>query len=337
MGMRVKYSTAQAAPAARKRYWDQAVSQTYFPLELGFRNTPSFAGDLDVWSLGNLSISRNASDGLVYRRHQRHVLHDREESYLFTVPEFSEIRFTQDGTEVRCRPGAFLMERSHLPYEFSYAEPNSLWVLKVPSAVLHTRISRIERLASLSLDATRGVGALFVDMIRHTAHRVDEMSDAARDVAGKHLVNLLALSIEGDERVLGAAATSVQSAYLHKVECFIRAKLAVSDLSPQDIAEGCGISLRYLHQLFATQGNTVCGWIRFQRLLMCDEALRDVNSRKSISEIAYLWGFGDHAQFSRHYKAHFGCTPSDAREAVRRAAFASGISSRRQAKPPTPL
>jgi hypothetical protein len=98
-----KYSTAQSAPAERKRYWDQAVSQTYFPLELGFRSTPSFAGDLEVWSLGNLSISRNVSDGLVYRRHQRHVLHDREQSYLITVPELSEISFAQDGTEVRCR------------------------------------------------------------------------------------------------------------------------------------------------------------------------------------------------------------------------------------------
>jgi AraC-like DNA-binding protein len=320
--MRVKYSTAQAAPAARKRYWDQAVSQTYFPLELGFRNTPSFSGDLEVWSLGNLSISRNVSDGLVYRRHQRHLLHEREESYLITVPELSEISFAQDGKEVRCRPGAFLVERSHLPYEFSYAEPNALWVLKVPSATLRARVGQPERLASLSFDSTRGVGALFVDMIRHTAPRLDEMSGAARDISGKHLVDLLALAIEGDERVLAGAASSVQSAHLHRVERFIRTHLALSDLSPQIVAQGCGISIRYLHQLFATQGTTVCGWIRRQRLLMCDEALRDIGGRKSISEIAYQWGFGDHAQFSRHYKAHFGFTPSDAREAARRAAFA---------------
>jgi hypothetical protein len=51
----------------------------------------------------SLDLARNVSDGLVYRRHQRHVLHDREESYLITVPELSEISFTQDGTEVRCR------------------------------------------------------------------------------------------------------------------------------------------------------------------------------------------------------------------------------------------
>jgi AraC-like DNA-binding protein len=322
--MRVKYSTAQVFPTARKRYWDQAVSRTYFPLELGFRNTPSFSGDLDVWTLGNVSISRNVSDALVYRRHQRHLLHEREESYLITVPERSEISFSQDGKEVRCKPGAFLVERSHLPYEFSYAEPNALWVLKIPSATLRARVGQPERLASLRFDSTRGAGALFVDMIRLTALRLDELDGAARDVAGKHLVDLLALSIEADERVLGGAASSVQSAHLHRAERFIRANLARSDLSPQMIAEGCGISVRYLHQVFGAQGVTVCDWVRRQRLLMCDETLRNPLYRRSISEIAYQWGFGDQAQFSRHYRAQFGCTPSDARHAARAAADAAG-------------
>ena len=319
--MRVKYSTTQAPPMARKRYWDQAVSRTYFPLELGFRNSPHFSGDLDVWSLGNVSISRNVSDGLVYRRHERHLVQEREESYLITVPELSEICFAQDGKEVRCRPGAFLVERSHLPYEFSYAAPNALWVLKVPSATLRARVGQPERLASLSFDSTQGVGALFVDMIRSTAPRLDEMGAAARDVCGKHLVELLALSVEGDQRVLAGAASSVQSAHLHRVERFVRAHLAVSNLAPQAIAEACGISVRYLHQLFATQGTTVCTWIRCQRLLMCDEALRETANRRSIAEIAYHWGFSDHAQFSRHYRAQFGCTPSDTREAARRGAL----------------
>ena len=45
-------------------------------------------------------------------------------------------------------------------------------------------------------------------------------------------------------------------------------------------------------------------------------AARSLN-RKSIAEIAYQWGFGDQGQFGRHYRAHFGCTPSEAREAAR--------------------
>jgi AraC-like DNA-binding protein len=125
------------------------------------------------------------------------------------------------------------------------------------------------------------------------------------------------MAVEADDRVLGGGTTSVQSAHLRRVERFVRANLADSDLSPQTIAERCGISVRYLHQLFESQGATVCGWLRQQRLLMCDESLRDPSNRKSIAEIAYQWGFGDQGQFGRHYRAHFGCTPSDAREAAR--------------------
>ncbi|MDQ0475199.1 AraC-like DNA-binding protein [Labrys wisconsinensis] len=282
-----------------------------------FRNTPTFAGDLQAWTLGHVSISRNISDALLYRRHKHHLVHEREESYLITVPETSEISFVQDGKDVSCKPGAFLVERSHLPYEFSHAEANALWVLKVPSAILRARIGQPERLATLRFDSTQGVGALFVDLIRLTAARVEEMDETARDVTGKHLVDLMALAIDADERVLGGNASSVQSAHLRRAERFIRHNLADPDLSPQMIAEGCGISVRYLHQLFGTQETTVCAWMRRQRILMCDEALRDPACRKSVSEIAYDWGFGDQAQFSRHYRSQFGCTPTDARRAAR--------------------
>jgi len=315
--MQIRHSTAQVAPAARKRYWDQAISDTYFPLELGFRNTATFTGDLEVWTLGNLSISRNVSDGLIYRRHKRHLLHEREESYLITVPERSEIRFAQAGKEVCCKPGTALVERSHLPYDFSHSDPNALWVLKVPNTTLRARVGQPERLASLRFDATGGVGALFVDMIRLTAARLDEMDATARDVCGKHLVDLLALAIDAGDRAIGGAATSVRAAHLYRIERFIRANLSAGNLSPQMVADGCGISVRYLHQLFAIHDNTVCGWIRWQRLLMCDEMLSDPACRKFISEIAYRWGFGDQAQFSRHYRAQFGRTPSETREAAR--------------------
>jgi AraC-like DNA-binding protein len=318
--VRVRYTTDHAAPAARKRVWSEAVARTYFPLDIAFRSAPDFSGALDVWSLGHVSLSRNASDGMQYRRRERDLVQEREESYLITVPELSDIRFVQDGRDVSCKPGAFLVERSHLPYEFSYAETNALWVLKVPSAVLRARVGEPERLATLRFDSSRGIGALFVDMIRLSAGRLDELDNAGRELVGRQLVDLLALAIEADDRILAGSASSVRDAHLRRVEQFIRAHLADLHLAPQVIAEGCGVSVRYLHQLFESQERTVCGWIRHQRLLMCDEALRNVADRRSITEIAYQWGFGDQAQFSRAYRAHFGRTPSD----TRTAAFAAG-------------
>ncbi|MFK0276570.1 helix-turn-helix domain-containing protein [Ensifer sp. NPDC090286] len=312
--MDVSYSTAGTAAFERKRYWDEAVSSTYFPLDLRFQNAQEFSGELNVWDLGAVSLSRLESDGLLYRRQKRHLLHEREESYLITVPEKAEISFEQSGKEVTCKPGAFLVERSHLPYEFSYSAKNTLWVLKVPIVALRPRVGLPERIASLSFDSTRGTGALFVDMIRLIAPRLVEMDASARDMTGKHLVDILAMSLTADERMLMSDATSVQLGHLHRVESFVRANLARSDLGPQTIAEACGISVRYLHQIMKQQGTSTCQWIRLQRLLRCDEMLRDPVCRKLVSEIAYALGFGDHAQLSRHYKAHFGLSPTEARE-----------------------
>src|SRR5260370_33709249 len=88
-----------------------------------------------------------------------------------------------------------------------------------------------------------------------------------------------------------------------------RSRLHDGRLAPQMVADGCGISLRYLHQIFEGEGITVSAYIRHQRLLMRDAMLRYPNCRRSISEIAYQWAFGDQAHVSRNYRCRFGCTP----------------------------
>jgi AraC-like DNA-binding protein len=315
--MQTNYATTDVAPQDRRQFWQEVVSKTYFPLDLSFAGGNEFNGSLGAWSLGPVSVSRIVSDGLLYKRRGRHVQNEREESYLITVPELTEIRFEQDGKDVRCRPGAFLIERSHLPYEFSHRDPAALWVLKIPSAVLRAWVSRPERLATLQFDASRSVGALFVDTLRLTGARIEEMDEPARALTGKHLIELLAMAIESDERVLVGHSSSVRSAHLLRCEHFIRARLGDTRLTPQTVADGCGISIRYLHQIFEGEGVTVSAYIRNQRLLICDTMLRDPNCRRSISQIAYQWGFGDQAQFSRNYRSRFGCTPSDVRAAAR--------------------
>jgi AraC-like DNA-binding protein len=41
--------------------------------------------------------------------------------------------------------------------------------------------------------------------------------------------------------------------------------------------------------------------------------LRNPRRGETVAEIAYRWGFGGHAQFSRHFKSHFGKTPREIR------------------------
>ena len=76
------------------------------------------------------------------------------------------------------------------------------------------------------------------------------------------------------------------------------------------IAESCGISKRYLHDLFKDVNGTVSQQIRDQRLIAARDRLQ-ASRDLPISEVAYRFNFADQAQFSRLFKAKFKITPSD--------------------------
>jgi AraC-like DNA-binding protein len=313
----MQYSTLATEAVGRSDYWRNAISSAFFPLDTVFREKDRFNGDLKCWSLGLASLSHLKSDAILYRRNQRQLLTEREKTLLITVPELAEVSFAQSNRETRCKPGGFLIERGDAPYEFQQSGPNSLWVLKVPSSALRARVGPPERFSAFSFDATKGVGAYFLDTIRSTARHLDTLNSSAKEMVGQQLIDLLCLAIQDDDRVLDSQMSSVRAAHLFRAEQYIRQNLAKGELQPQDVADACGISLRYLQRLFTDSGRSIYEWIREQRLLMCDEELRRSGSQASISEVAYRWGFADQSQFSKNYRMYFGRSPSQARTEYR--------------------
>lgn len=315
--MKSTITTANTAVHDRSRHWHDTIARTYFPLDLAFRNPESFSGDLSLWQLGDVSLSRLTSDALQYRRLPHHFKAERDEHFLVTVPARSEVFFSQCGKDVRCNPGGFILERSHEPYEFSHDEAADLWVLKVESKALGGRIRQPDRFCSMQFNAAEGAGGLFTDMLHLIPGRFDAMSPEVRATVGQQLVDLLVLALKADERTLTTGASTVREAHLTRIEAFIRKNLSNSELDPEAIARGCGISTRYLHELFRDTNQTLGSWIRDQRLEACREALRDPSNRQTVAEIAYRFGFGDQAQFSRAFKAQFGAPPKEYRQQVR--------------------
>lgn len=316
--MKSTISTAGIEASARSRHWHDAISETYFPLDLTFRRSDGFEGELVNWQLGPVSLSRLRSDALMYRRLPRHLDPSRPEEFLVTLPAQSEVRFNQCGREVRCNPGGFLLERSHEPYEFSYAERADLWVMKLDADMLGGRVRAPDRFCSLEFDATNGANGLFVDMIHLIPMRYDTMTEETRAVVGRQLADLLALALQADERVLTSGASSVRAAHLSRIEGFVRRHLDDPELGPEAVAAGCGISVRYLHELLRDTNQTLGQWIRDQRLAAAHDDLANPRDGRSIGEVAYARGFADQSQFSRAFRARYGLTPKELRACHRR-------------------
>jgi len=89
-------------------------------------------------------------------------------------------------------------------------------------------------------------------------------------------------------------------------------------LAVADVAALHGVTPRYVHKLFESEGTTFTQFILSQRLDRAHRMLRDQRfATRSISSIAYDVGFGDLSYFNRTFRRHYNVTPSDIRNRVR--------------------
>jgi AraC-like DNA-binding protein len=97
---------------------------------------------------------------------------------------------------------------------------------------------------------------------------------------------------------------------LHDVLRFVETHLSDPKLSVTHVAEGCGISPRYLSLLLKRHGSPFSTLIWNKRLEMAGQWLStSTHDKSTISEIAYRIGFKNPAHFSRMFKREFKVSP----------------------------
>jgi AraC-like DNA-binding protein len=312
--MRRSFEVDSLATGDKARFWNDITCAAYFPLSVAPADPFRFSGKLTCWDIGELSLSRLATEPIRYIRQKHHVKADKKETTLVTFAGCSDLTFAQDGMSLTCGQGRFFIEIPNRPYVFTQSEADEIWGLLVPTSLLRWYVRSVERFSPYTFDKSRGIGALFFDMLRTIPMRLSESDQSLYQSLGRSIVELLALALEDNPQVLSSQTTSVKEAHLARIERFIRRNLSNRNLTPDWIASECMISTSYLHQLFRNRERSIGQWIREQRLIACDRDLRDPCRREGIAEVAYRWGFNDHAQFCRHFKAYFGRTPSESRD-----------------------
>ena len=321
-GIDVRFATSTIPGHRRAVDWRRAIGETYFPLDLDFRDAARFDGALALWQVGDVSLSRLTSEALTYRRNARHLRAAAgEEEYLVTVPVTGPVSFSQCGKDVYCRPGGFILERSHEPYEFAHAAHADLWVLKIAARQLAGRIRAPDRFCSIGFDAADGAGGLLADLLPLLPKRLASLGPESRAAVGRQLVDLVALAVAEDPRTLTSGASAVRAAHLARIEAIVRRRLAEPDLAAGAIAAEAGVSTRYLHDLMRDAGQPLGAWLRALRLEAARATLADPVRRETLAEIAYASGFADHAGFTRAFRTAYGIAPRDHRAAARRAAI----------------
>jgi AraC-like DNA-binding protein len=99
-----------------------------------------------------------------------------------------------------------------------------------------------------------------------------------------------------------------------QIKACARARLRDPGLTVAAIAAALHTSVSTLHRAFTGEPCSIAEWVWGQRLDavradLCDPALR----HRTISDLAFSWGFVDASHFSRAFKARFGCTAREVR------------------------
>ncbi len=303
--------TAMAGTALgdKQRFWYQAIQSSVYELDIRFDAAKDLQGMVENCALGSVQWTRVKSVPLYYLRREKHC-GGQAPQILLSVPLVGQIEFEQFSRRISCRRGSFLLEHSGSPYRFGYDTPSDLWAIRIPEDMLRSRLRDPARFCAMDFDGSHGAARFLLDYLGAVAGNIQQSEDAVRTLVGQHLVDLLAVALEGDERVLQSSRSSVKAGHLARVEQYLRRNLADPSMSAQEVAAACGISVRYLHYLFEETGWTVTQWIREHRLERAHEILLQAAGRVSIAQLAYQVGFNDHAQFSKAFRKKYDCTPS---------------------------
>jgi AraC-like DNA-binding protein len=127
-------------------------------------------------------------------------------------------------------------------------------------------------------------------------------------------VELAAACLAPSRERMSIAAPAIDASLLLRARAFIEGRLTDVRLDPDAVARGLGLSRSVLYRLFAPLGG-VAGHIRARRLARVKALLSDPRERRRISELAFMHGFADEAQFSRAFRRAFGVSAREVRSA----------------------
>lgn len=121
---------------------------------------------------------------------------------------------------------------------------------------------------------------------------------------------LMDLLIEHFEEEAAKPSWSISPGHLKRAESFVLANLA-DDFSAADVALAVGVSPRSLYRAFQDfRGLSFSQFVRSVRMEAAQALLRDEPSLP-LKAVARRVGYGDYTSFWRHFRAHFGVSPSE--------------------------
>ena len=270
----------------------------------------SFHGSIEVRELGALRLTRFSSSPLAFWKWPVVSRSSENRSCIVITQIAGQRRYSQNGTEVLLRSGDSTVIDATEPWSSACATECARLYLRIPRWIMENRLQTGDIPVARKIPGDSRMGALLSKVSQSLYDEAGQMEQAESLAALDTYFETLAQCL-GVHQPCVERGTQLRTQILRHVED----RLADPTLCPPGIAACLGISLRHLHRLFNATGHSIGEYVRLRRLDRCRQDLSDSRLRqRSITEIAFSWGFSDAAHFSHSFRKQFGLSPRTFRE-----------------------
>lgn len=310
--MAIVYATTDVAPHERIAYWNDVVSRF---AKLYVKAPANFSGRLSVGTIGTLAVATFECDPLsVYRTMREIARTDVGDFYYICLQQTGRSIHVQDDRSTVIEAGNFFLLDPRRPFVGHLETQGSVLSVRVARKELEARTGPTGSLVARTLSPNNPVAALAFGFLTLLPERVDTLDNTAAPKIVEQALDLVALAYSAERRD-GASLSSPRTAALTILKAAIESRLHDLNLRPVTAATAAGISVRYANALMAQEQTGLEAYIISRRLERCRRALDDpAQSRRTIGDIAFSWGFSDLSHFGRRFKTEFGCTPGEYRK-----------------------
>jgi AraC-like DNA-binding protein len=144
------------------------------------------------------------------------------------------------------------------------------------------------------------------------ADNLGALDDPARAKLAEQALDLIGLACGNGPADPQSAPARANALML--LRSAIEVRLSDPDLTPTEAAGAAGISVRYANDLLAERSTSLQRYITRRRLERCRQALEDpLQAHRTVTDIAFSWGFSDQSHFTRRFRDAFGMSPGECR------------------------
>ncbi|MEU6263277.1 helix-turn-helix domain-containing protein [Saccharopolyspora shandongensis] len=316
--MRIALTTTSVPDGDKLAFWNQAITRTLGPQAVTPRNNDAFAGRLTAGFLGYLKVATIEADAQRMIRMPQHAARLDREFVSIGLQEQGRSELIQGSRTARLSPGDLVVYKTSHPYTLDQYDRFRMHLFHVPRQAVALSNSDIYAVAATTLPAESGVATMLAPLLSMLARNATSCPPRVGEQLAGTVTDLLAMLIsERIEEDESAGERSAGQVMTRRVREYVNQHLADPDLSPEAIAAHHRISVRYLHKIFEGEGTTISRWIQRRRL---EECSRELAQRRrvipTVSAVAQRWGFVNPAHFSRVFRAAYGMSPREWRNAA---------------------